>query len=267
MPSSKLYDNEIVINDENYEKYVQEGIDGNNGRGLRVEMRGTADYAYDGYASPFSNSLLIDPSDYQAIIEEQEEQKSRISDLITLQKLPSKDQKQTNYCWIFAPTHCVEICRLQQNQTVVDLSPASVGAKIKSYRNVGGWGKEGLEGIIKWGCYPTSLWPATAIDRKYDTAAGQQEALKYRIDEWIECIPRNKAQMISMLLRRKPGAAGLNWWGHEVTFCECIWLDGQVAIRFRNSWGAGYGSNGFSVLQGSKILADDLVFPMTALAT
>lgn len=267
MQSSKLYTGELVVNDENYEHHIQEGIDANDCRGLKLEMRGNADYAYDGYASPFPQELLIPESDWQGIIQEQEEQKSRISDLIQIQGLPSKDQRQTNYCWINAPAHCTEIVRLQQNQPMVILSPASVGAKIKNFRNVGGWGKEGLEGIIKWGLYPISMWPANAIDSRHNTTAGNKEALKYRVDEWIECVPRNKAQMISMLLRRKPGAAGLNWWGHEVTYCECVWLDGQVAVRFRNSWGSSYGKDGFSILQGSKMLADDLVFPMTALAT
>lgn len=264
--SSSLYSNEVVINDENFEKYVQEGIDANNGRGLLLEMRGNADYAYDGYASPFPKELLIPKSDWQGMIQEQEEQKSRISDTIRLHKLGHKDQGRTNYCWIHAPTHCVEILRVQQNQKHISLSPASVGAKIKNYRNVGGWGKEGLEGIIKWGLVPSSLWPDNAIDPKYDTQANRQEALKYRVDEWIECIPRNVEQMVSMLLRRKPGAGGYNWWSHEVTNCDVVWLDGGPAIRTRNSW-ANYGDYGFAVLQGSKMLADDLVFPMTVLAT
>lgn len=267
MFTSTLYRNETVINDENYEKTMEASID--MARGLRLELRGPNDYEYDDLATPFPSELLINPSDYRAIIQEQEEQKSRISDLINLQKLPHKDQSSTNYCWINAPVHCVEICYLQQNQRdangdLIILSPASVGAKIKSYRNVGGWGKEGLEGIIKWGVAPVDLWPANAIDRKYDTTSTQQVAKKFTVDEWFECVPRNKHQMISMLLRRKPGAAGLNWWRHEVTYCECVWIDGDVAVRFRNSW-AGYGDNGFSILQGSKMLADDLVFPSTAI--
>lgn len=267
MFTSKLYRGETIINDENYQETVSATED--MAKGLRMELRGPRDYEYDGFATPFPSDLLVNPSDYQAIIQEQEEQKSRISDLVTLTGLPHKDQSSTNFCWINAPTHCVEIDFIQQNQRNADgsliiLSPASVGAKITNYRNVGGWGKDGLEGIVKWGLAPVNLWPANAIDRKYDTSSTQQVAKKFTVDEWFECVPRNKAQMISMLLRRKPGAAGLNWWSHEVTYCECVWIDGEVAIRFRNSW-KGYGDNGFSILQGSKMLADDLVFPSTAI--
>jgi hypothetical protein len=145
------------------------------------------------------------------------------------------------------------------------LSPASVGAKIKSYRNVGGWGKEGLQGIIKWGVVPVDKWPANAIDRRYDTPENRALALKYRVVEWYECIPRNLDQMVSLLLRRKAGASGLNWWRHEVTYTECVWIDGQVAVRARNSW-RGYGDFGFFILQGSKMLADDYVVPVSALS-
>lgn len=263
MFTSTLYRDEAIINDENYLGAVQasEGLS----KGLRLELRGPRDYEYDGVATPFPSNLLIPRSDWEGIIREQEETKSRISDLIRFHKLPHKDQSNTNYCWINAPVHCLEIVRLQQNQKTVNLSPASIGAKIKNYRNVGGWGKEGLEGIIKWGAAPIDLWPANAIDRKYDTEDARKAALDYRIDEWFECVPRNLDQMVSMLLRRKPGASGLNWWGHEVTYCECVWIDGAIGIRFRNSW-KGYGDFGFSILQGSKMLADDLVFPSTALA-
>lgn len=267
MFTSTLYKNEVIINDENFQETVTatEGM----ARGLQLDLRGPNDYEYDGLATPFPNELLINPSDYQAIIQEQEEQKSRNSDLVNLAGLPHKDQSTTNFCWINAPTHCVEVCYVQQNQRHADgrliiLSPASVGAKIKGYRNVGGWGKEGLDGIIKWGLAPVEMWPANAIDKKYDTSTTQQVSKKFTVDEWFECVPRNKHQMISMLLRRKPGAAGLNWWRHEVTYYECVWIDGEVAVRFRNSW-KGYGDNGYSILQGSKMLADDLVFPSTAI--
>lgn len=267
--TSKLYDNEFIINDdESTNVFATARPD--QGRGLQLELRGPKDYEYGGLATPFPQELLIPRSDWQGMIQEQEEQKSRISDLIRFHKLPHKDQATTNYCWINAPVHCLEIVRLQQNQNgpngkPVILSPASVGAKIKNYRNVGGWGKEGLEGIIKWGCVPVDKWPANAIDKKYDTAANRQEALKYRVIEWFECIPRNLDQMVSLLLRRKPGASGLNWWRHEVTYCDCLWLDGQIAIRARNSW-ANYGDFGFFVLQGSKMYADDYVVPSTAIA-
>jgi hypothetical protein len=263
--TSKLYRNEIIINDDDSTLKFAEPSEG-VGRGLILDRRGSRDYEYEDLASRFPDELLIPRSDWQGMIKEQEEQQSRVSDYINRAKLPHKDQGSTNYCWINAPVHCVEITRLIQNQKTVILSPASVGAKIKNYRNVGGWGREGLEGIVQWGLVPVSNWPANAIDRQYDTAANRQLALNYRVIEWYECIPRNLDQMVSLLLRRKAGAAGLNWWRHEVTYCECVWLDGQIAVRARNSW-KGYGDFGFFILQGSKMLPDDYVTPSSALAS
>lgn len=261
--SSALYRDEIIINDETREDLYMPRND-EDGRGLRLEFRGsTDDYAYEGVAAPFPKSLEIDPSEFQARIQEMEETKSRISDLIRLKNLPHKDQASTNYCWINAPVHCLEINRLQQNNKVVSLSPASGGALIKNFQNRGGWGKEAVIHIAEKGVNDITDWPANAIDRKYATAQNAQKALSFRVDEWIECRPRNVNQMISCLLHRLPGAGGYNWWGHEVTDVDPVWLDGTVAVRIRNSW-RNWGDFGFGILQGSKMLADDLVFLLNA---
>ncbi len=252
---------EPVINDESPER-DWDSADLDHGRGLRLEMRGPGDYEYGEYAAPFPQELLIPESEWEPRIKEMEEQRSRISDLIRLKQLPHKDQGSTNYCWINAPVHCLEIVRLQQNQSMRILSPASAGAIIKSFRNVGGWGKEGLEFIVRNGCNDVKDWPANAIDRKYNTAENRQKALDNRVVEWFECRPRTVNQMMSLLLRRLPGAGGYNWWRHEVTNCDPVWLDNRPAVRIRNSW-RGWGDYGFGILQGSKMLADDLVFAVS----
>lgn len=263
--TSQLYRGEMIINDETPASVFEEQVDG-QGRGLQLEFRGPGDFEYGEYASPFPQHLLIPRSEWQARIEEMEAMKSRLSDVIRFANLPHKDQANTNYCWINAPVHCLEISRLLQNQKPVSLSPASAGAQIKGFRNVGGWGLEGLEWIIKHGVVPSSRWPDNAIDRRYLTAENKTIALDYRVDEWCECRPRDVDQMISLLLRRVPGAGGYNWWRHEVTNVDPVWIDGTVAVRIRNSW-RGWGDFGFGILQGSKMLADDLVFAFNARPT
>lgn len=261
---SELLPNEFVINDETPQQITDPQ---NHGRGLELALRGPSDYEYGAVADPFPAELLIPQSEWQARIQEMEQDQSRLSDLIRLTKLPPKNQQQTNYCWINAPTHCCEIVRVQQNQPMVILSPASAGAQIMNYRNVGGWGKEGLEWIVSNGLVPVDKWPANAIDRQYSTAANKTLALSYRVDEWTELKPRSMPQLMSMLLRRIPVAVGYNWWSHEVTACDPVWLDGTAAIRIRNSWGPWGDGNGFGIIQGSKCLPDDAVAPRTALAT
>ena len=260
--TSELYRDEVIINDDvATERHAE--MDG-CGKGLELDLRGPGDFEYGEFASPFPDNLLIPESEWEPRIKEMEEQRSRVSDLIRMAKLPPKDQGSTNYCWINAPVHCVEIMRLQQNQKTVLLSPASAGAQIKNFRNVGGWGLEGLKWIVKYGVAPVSLWPANAIDRRYNTADARQAAMDYRVDEWIECRPRTINQMFSMLLRRYSGAVGYLWWRHEVSCIDPLWLDGAPAIRIRNQW-RGWGENGFGILQGRKMLADDIVFPVAVL--
>ena len=233
------------------------------GRGLDLSLKGTEGYA--GVAAPFPASLLIPRSEWQARIQERKERKATLREKIQGAGVQVKNQERTNYCWINAPTFCVEIVRLLQGQKHVVLSPASAGAQIKNYRNVGGWGKEGLEWIIAHGVAPVDLWPANAIDRKYATAETKAAALNYRIDEWWELEPRNIDQLVSCVLRNVPVAVGYNWWSHEVTMVDMDWIDGDIAGVIGNSWGD-WGDQGYGILQGSRLKPDDAVAPRTALA-
>lgn len=262
--TSKLGKNELIINDET--KAAQLRPPAGRKKGLEMARSSTLDYSYGDHAQPYPASKLIPRSEWEARIKEMEERKTRLSDVVRQAGLPCKDQAQTNYCWINAPTHCTEIVQVQQNEPMVILSPASAGAPIKGFRNVGGWGLEGLEYISKYGLVPVEFWPPNAINRSYYTEENKQRALKYRVTEWYECKPRNLDEMVSSLLNREPGASGLNWWSHEVTYYEVVWLDGEVAIRARNSWGMEYGDDGWFILQGNRMMPDDYVVAVVATA-
>lgn len=233
-------------------------------RGLDLGLRGPDGYA--GVAEPFPESLLIPRSEWQGRIAEREERKATIWHKAALDGWKVKDQNGTNYCWINAPTACIELIRLFQNEERVVLSPASGGAQIKNYRNVGGWGKEALEWIGENGLAPVSLWPANAISRQYATATTLATAKMYRQTEWWELKVRSLDQLVSCLLRDHPVAVGYNWWGHEVTACDPVWLDGTVAVRIANSWGEGWGEKGWGILQGNRMLPDDACAPRVAIA-
>ncbi|MEO6809731.1 MAG: hypothetical protein ABI353_11520 [Isosphaeraceae bacterium] len=261
MASSLLYPGEPIYHDGTPIHTIK---DYGFGRGLDLSQRGEDGYA--GVAEPFPSSLMIPRSEWQARIAEREEQKAILSGLCTQAGLKSKNQQQTNFCWANAPTYGLEVIRVVQNQTPVVFSPASVACPINGFRNEGGWGKQALEQIAKAGAVPADIWPANAIDQRYYTADAKAQALKYRFSEWWELEPGNIDQLVSTLLRGVPVAVGLGWWGHEVTFVDPLWLDGAIAIRFRNSWGDGYGSNGYGTLQGQKMSPDDAVAPRLATA-
>ena len=247
----------FIINDEN----DRLAIPGSNCTGLDLSGR-VADsdgFAYSGVAYEFNPAWLIPRDQWQARIEERKEKQERIIDKVRYAKLPHKDQGRTNYCWVNAPVHALEISRMQANEEPVSLSPAWAGSIIKRGRNVGGWGREAIEFLYNHGTVPSFVCSDNDQSVRHNTAGNRKTASRYRVTDWVECQPRNVEQMVSLLLRDYCGAAGYNWWGHEVAVTDVDWIDGDVATIIRNSW-RGWGDFGFGVLQGSRMLADDLVF-------
>lgn len=234
------------------------------GRGLQLYHRGSSGYA--GVANPFPDSLLIPRSEWQARIKEREEKKSRIRDLCDQAKLPPKDQDQTDFCWGNAPTYLTEVMRVIQNEPMVILSPASVCAPLTDFKNEGGWGKWALQRISDHGAVPVDHWPANAINRKYDTPANDEIAASYRVTEWWELEPQNVDQLVTCLLLGYPVAVGYDWWSHEVSGIDPVWIDGDIGLLIRNSWGSSWKDNGYAILQGKRMIPDDAVAPRVAVA-
>lgn len=254
MPKPTLY----VIDDATKDEYL---FPTTRGRGFEPEMV----EGYGAVAEPFPQELLIPRSEWQARIEEKKERKTRLIDLIRQAGLVCKDQASTNFCWINSPAYCQEVLRVAQNQPLVYLSPASGGAQIKNYRNQGGWGREALQWISDKGLNTVDKWPANAIDRRYATAENREQALMYRTPEWMTLSTLD--ELISCLLRNIPVSGGYNWWRHQTTGLDALWVDGAIATGNMNSWSEAYGDKGYFVLQGRRMLPDDMVAPRVAIAS
>jgi hypothetical protein len=264
--SSQIMPGELIINDSTPEYVTQEPPD--QSRGLKFPRR-MPSIEERAATSEFPREMIIPRSEWQARIQELEQTKTRLSDIANRNGLPCKDQGQTNFCWINAPAYSMELLRLAQGQKMVLLSAASGGAVIKGFRNVGGWGQEALEFIAERGLVPQSLWPENRISREYSTDANWAVAKKYRCLEWWALRPRNDDELMSALFHRWPVAVGYNWWSHEVTAVDPVWVDGTYAIRIRNSWSMNWptqGAAGYGILQGRKLSADDAVIPKLARA-
>lgn len=258
MPQSLLYPGEQIFDDGTPDsRFVLPDAYQGGYRGMFSSQASA-----DELTVPFPDELLIPEADWQGWIAEAEERQTRVSDLVTQAGLPCKDQGSTNFCWANAPVHLLEVTRVIQNQPMVILSPASVACPINGFKNQGGWGEEALRFLISDGAVPVAQWPANAISKQYYTDANKAIAKNYRATGWWNLRPRTLNQHISCLLRRIPVAVGLNYWAHEVSDYEAVWVNGKIGVRFRNSWTKDWptaGAGGYSIRQGNKLLADDAV--------
>ena len=148
-----------VIGDANYQNFIDVTVDGQTAlRGMRPRDWTRHPYGAVAGTAPFPADLLIPENEWEDRIKEQESEQSSLEHIADARGIKVKNQQSTNYCWVNAPTHCVELLRAKQGQSFVELSPASVGAPINDYQNQGGWGPEAVAYIAKYGLVPSSLW-------------------------------------------------------------------------------------------------------------
>lgn len=258
---SRFLRDEPIIGDHNAHLVAPSGtvvIEGDHySRGLIPRNRETHPHIYG--AQPFDLDLIPE-SEWAGMLEQQEREKSTLTDQILEAGLPPLDQGMTNFCWANSSTMVAKILRMQEGEPLVPLSPASVACPINGFRNQGGWCGQSITQIAEHGVAPASLWPANAIDRKYYTDEEKAEASKYRIQKWFELGARNFAQVATCMLKRKPCAVDFNWWSHSVCAIGLVRnKDGTWGLRIYNSWGKKFGTNGMAVLTGSKMYPDDAV--------
>ena len=234
------------------------------GFGLGGEPR---DFAVDPpeMFDPPSAMPLIPRSEWPARIKEQEELKSRLSDVLLAAGIPSMNQGPNGYCWGHSTVGCVQAVRAVNNQPYVPLSAYAVCATIKRGANQGGWSGLSAKFLRERGVPSQSLWPQGDRDyRKYDKPEVWANAALHKVtEEWtdltrdVHSLNLTFDQLASCLLRGIPCAIDLNWWSHAIMACDLVEVEaGSFGVRIRNSWGDQYGDKGFAVLRGSKAVPD-----------
>jgi len=225
--------------------------------------RDYAVYPKEMFSAP-SEMKLIPRSEWSARIKEQEEAKSRISDILLAKGIPSMDQGPNGYCWGHSTVGAVQAVRAFNNQPYVPLSAYMVCAIIKKGKNEGGWCGLSAKFLREVGVCSQALWPQGDRNVRRDTPEVREDAAMRKVTEDFVDLTRDVYdqnltfdQLATCLLNGIPCAVDFNWWSHSVMACDLVEVSaGSFGIRIRNSWGDSYGDRGFAVLQGSKAIPD-----------
>jgi hypothetical protein len=253
------------------------------------------------------NIKLIPKTEWGERLREQKAAKARLSDVrdrgANGQQIPSYDQNGQGYCWAYSTAAAATLLRAAANLPYVRLSAHSVAAKIKQFRDQGGWCGLSMEFIQKHGIVPESHWPAKSLDRSLDNATNWDEAKKYLVTEgWVDLdvavYDRNLTidQVATFMLTAVPGAFDFNHWGHSIawldlvdgaelrgtvrddcgklvdlpTFDHVMGMNDERTAGFSfslwNSWTDQWGQKGVGLLTGSKMRPDGAVALTTMVA-
>lgn len=208
---------------------------------------------------------LIPEDEWEDRLREQKAAKAQLSDIRERggkdgQRIPSTNQGSTNYCWAHSSTSAVMLMRAMQGQPFHMLSGTSIAAKIKNFRNQGGWGSQSLEYIAQHGIPDTAHWPERSIKQHHDDPMTWQNAEQHKVTEWMDLEPRNKAQLVTCLLLNIPVVSDFNWWRHSVCSMDILSLRPFKTVIW-NSWSDNWGENGAGILEGNKAIPDGMIAP------
>lgn len=226
-------------------------------------------YPVEMFAAP-SEIPLIPRSDWDAIIQEQEEKQSSLEHIWRRKGIKHLDQNGQGFCWFYGTCHTVMAARARDNQETVRLSGHAGACKIKNFKDEGGWAGLGAEFMQKYGCPTVDKWKEKSMSRTYDTAETWEEAKQYRVTENYVDLTRpvwgrnlEFDQVFTCLLMNIPVQVDFNWWMHSVCAMRAVSPEkGAYAIRIVNTW-PGFGKEGFADLLGNRAIPNGAVATKT----
>lgn len=248
-----------IITDDNYGLFVDPLVGGQKvGRGLIYrDFEAVPRGALPGAAHP-DTIRSLSWAEIKELWEEQVSQKSTIEDVMIHAGVKIKHQQQIPYCWEFATTLGAEAARALLGEKHVPLSPASNGCLVTGFVARGGYGREAIQGALKFGYVPSEFWPDTAIDRRYKNADTDKYRELYKASAYTELNQNDLQQMATCIVLRKPVSLGLDWWGHQILAVGLKFNNGVATPDFKiwNSWGTQWGDQGTGYLSPNRARGD-----------
>jgi len=203
---------------------------------------------------------------WKDLLDLQQQNKTSALDVMKSAGFRSYDQRNTNYCWSFGVCAPVAVAMARSgHDPIPHLSASYVAGRVKGWRNVGGWGMQAVEGLLKWGCPTTDVFPEASRNRRLaDTPKVKASASLHSIVKFEEIESNNFDACISALLDPIDPACGVstafNYWRHLVFACQACWHRTKGwGIVIQNSWGPKWGDQGRKELYGSKAIAHEMI--------
>jgi hypothetical protein len=243
-----------VINSLNY-KTFQNDSSTNDLRGY-IDGRDFEKNPVGGFAQLFSLPM-VPRSEWKERIEERERNKNGLYHIWKAKNVPILNQQRRPWCWCYGTIGGFMTVRARMNLNTIKFSAASTAAKIKNYRDVGGWAEEAIKGFAKYGCSSVDRWPEASNSRSHDTEEQRKFAMLHKLTK-VEELPRqNIDAIVSSLFYNNPVTLGLMWWGHLVYALDVVLRNGEIMILIANSWGEGWGENGLGLLSLDRATAHE----------
>jgi hypothetical protein len=188
-------------------------------------------------------------------ISQMEREKSRLSDMIEAEAIPALNQQHLSFCWAYSLAGAAMALRAQMGLPMVMLSPESVAAPINGFRDGGNYIGEALSWGIGNGIASEQYVPHLAVSQREFQQGWEQDAAKHKILEHVDLGQKDGTmfdRLMTILFARLPIPGAHNWWRHSTFAADPVmrkvgnkWIFGT---RERNSWGPGYGANGWFIV-------------------
>lgn len=209
-----------------------------------------------------SSVKTIPRSKWPELIAEMERTKTRLSDFYKAAACPVLDQDGFGWCHAYSPTSAIFALRAVSRQIKVDLSPASIAGPVTNWTNRGAWIGDDLASIMEVGCATREYVPDFCTNPAKCKSGWKENARLHRATDCFELGNRNFDEVMTYLLCRIPVCVGYNWWGHAVTLFDPVYVNGKFGVRLLNSWGLGWGEEGWGVLMEGKGTPDESYAPI-----